>query len=130
MCGRDWSSDVCSSDLEDELANWYQGFIKDYPSGYLTDDEFERIYSNYFPYGDASKFAEYVFSKFDTNSDGEVDFREFICVVSVTSKGSLDAKLKWAFNIYDLDGDGFVTFEEMLEIFKVIFPFPSQYLTL
>ncbi|KAK4103774.1 EF-hand [Parathielavia hyrcaniae] len=111
-----------------ELQQWYRGFLKDCPSGMLTKSEFQKIYAQFFPFGDPSTFADYVFNVFDTDKSGTIDFKEFICALSVTSRGKMEDKLDWAFQLYDIDGDGKISYEEMLKIveaiYKMVCPFP------
>ena len=91
----------------------------------LTKEEFQKIYKQFFPFGDPSSFADYVFNVFDADKSGSIDFKEFICALSVTSRGKMEDKLDWAFQLYDIDGDGKISYEEMLAIVEAIYKMVS-----
>lgn len=87
----------------------------------LSKEEFQKIYRQFFPFGDPSSFADYVFNVFDSDKSGSIDFKEFICALSVTSRGKMEDKLDWAFQLYDIDGDGKISYDEMLQIVEAIY---------
>jgi serine/threonine-protein phosphatase 2B regulatory subunit len=62
-----------------------------------------------------------VIAIFDRDHDGEVDFREFIEGVSMFSvKGDKNSKLKFAFRIYDIDRDGYISNGELFQVLKMM----------
>lgn len=94
----------------------------------LTKEEFQKIYRQFFPFGDPSSFADYVFNVFDSDRSGSIDFKEFICALSVTSRGKMEDKLDWAFQLYDIDGDGKISYDEMLAIVEAIYKMVGTFL--
>lgn len=103
-----------------ELHQKYSEFLTFHPSGKMAESEFIEMYQSLFPKGDAEKFALLTFNSFDKNRDGGVDFKEFICALYITSRGQVQEKLDWAFNLYDIDRNGYISREECLEIISAI----------
>ena len=104
-------SDLCrmTEFSELEIKEYYKEFRKNCPSGQMSVREFKEMYSKFFPDGDASSFAEHTFRAFDKNGDGSIDFGELIVSMSAMKLGEMDEKLRWTFNMYDIDGNGFIT---------------------
>ncbi|KAL3278041.1 hypothetical protein HHI36_013382 [Cryptolaemus montrouzieri] len=46
---------------------------------------------------------------------------DFVHNLSILSRGSLDEKLRWAFTLYDINGDGCITREEMTDIVNAVY---------
>ena len=53
--------------------------------------------------------------------------QEFVIVLSVLSRGSLQERLQWAFSLYDINGDGLITREEMLDIVTAIYDMMGRF---
>lgn len=47
--------------------------------------------------------------------------QNFVQSLSILSRGSLDEKIRWAFNLYDINGDGCITREEMTDIVTAVY---------
>ncbi|PAA73150.1 hypothetical protein BOX15_Mlig017742g1 [Macrostomum lignano] len=104
-----------------QIKQWYRGFIRDCPSGQLSKKKFIEVYSGFFPDGNADEFCTHVFRTFDKDNSGKIDFKEFLLAINITSGGKPQEKLEWAFQMYDIDGNGRIEKAEMVEIIKAIY---------
>ncbi|XP_021915447.1 Kv channel-interacting protein 1-like [Zootermopsis nevadensis] len=82
---------------------------------------FKNIFSQFFPQGDASQYAHYVFNTIKHNQTGKISFEDFLGILSRVSRGSVQEKLQWIFGLYDLNGDGLITKSEMLDVVTSIY---------
>ncbi|CAH8821302.1 unnamed protein product [Trichobilharzia szidati] len=104
-----------------ELQIMYQGFKQECPAGTLNEDSFKDIYCKFFPQGDATVYAQLVFRSFDQEHNGTLTFEQYIQCLSCLMHGTQNDKLRWAFRLYDINGDGFVTKGEMLKVVNAIY---------
>lgn len=110
-----------------ELQSLYRGFKNECPSGLVDEATFKTIYSQFFPQGDATTYAHFLFNAFDMERNGSIRFEDFVIGLSVLLRGSVTDKLRWAFNLYDINKDGYITKEEMLAIMTSIYDMMGRY---
>ena len=102
-----YPAEICSHFDEDEIKRLRKRFKKldlDSSSA-LSVKEFTSM-----PELQENPLVQRVIDVFDTDGDGQVDFREFILGTSQFSvRGDEEQKLRFAFSIYDMDKDGYIS---------------------
>ncbi|XP_026743827.1 Kv channel-interacting protein 4-like isoform X2 [Trichoplusia ni] len=107
---------------EPELKRLYRGFKAECPTGVVKEETFKLIYAQFFPQGaNTAQYAHFVFNTLDQDRSGLLSFEEFVTGLSILSRGTLEEKLRWTFSLYDINGDGYITKEEMTEIVSAIY---------
>ncbi|XP_063978527.1 Kv channel-interacting protein 1 isoform X1 [Diachasmimorpha longicaudata] len=90
------------------------------PEGVVQEDSFKDIYAKFFPHGNSSLYAHYVFKAFDVNCNGAISFRDLLVTLSTLLRGSIYEKLRWTFKLYDINGDGCITRGELGEVVTAV----------
>ena len=57
------------------------------------------------------------FRVLDTDGNGSLDILEFVAGMGTLFKGSVAQQWKYAFDLFDADNDGFVTHQDLAEMF-------------
>lgn len=107
---------------QDEIKRIYRGFKAECPTGVVREDTFKMIYAQFFPQGaNCNQYAHYVFNTLDQDHSGLISFEDFVQNLSILSRGTMEEKLRWAFSLYDINGDGYITREEMTDIVSSVY---------
>uniref|UniRef100_A0A3Q2Z9B2 Kv channel interacting protein 3b, calsenilin n=1 Tax=Hippocampus comes TaxID=109280 RepID=A0A3Q2Z9B2_HIPCM len=110
-----------------ELQSLYRGFKNECPSGLVDEETFKTIYSQFFPQGGEFR-APFLFYNFeDIYELNKLFSQDFVLGLSVLLRGSVTEKLRWAFNLYDINKDGYITKEDMLAIMTSIYDMMGRY---
>jgi serine/threonine-protein phosphatase 2B regulatory subunit len=99
------------------LIKLYRSFrkIDEDKSGDLDIDEFLKI-----PELSQNPLVRRVVSIFDKNKDGTISFEEFVTGLSALYSNDEEAKIIFAFKVYDLDDDGYITNGELFKVLKMM----------
>ncbi|CAF1495734.1 unnamed protein product [Rotaria magnacalcarata] len=106
----------CTRFSKSEIRLLYRSFKEECPGGNVSEERLGEIYSQLFPQGNPIKYTHFLFSIFDRNHKGTFTFDDYILTLSVLCRGTLDEKLRWIFRLYDINGEGLLTRENVTKI--------------
>lgn len=89
--------------------------IDDNKDGVISLDELVKCLESLYPHEEAVKRAQGIFDEIDFNHDGTINFSEFLTVNMKKEKLTNEDVLVKAFKMFDLDGNGYITIDELKE---------------
>ena len=104
-------------------------------SGYISREAFYQAFKEISEGSETSEkdlkpVVDQLYSIFDTNQDGRCDFVEVSTGLTVLTAGSRDEKARSAFALFDYDGSGSISRDEMERyltcVFRVVYEIESQ----
>ncbi|KAH6641469.1 calcineurin B subunit [Chaetomium tenue] len=102
-------------DEVDRLRKRFMKLDKD-NSGTIEREEFLSL-----PQISSNPLATRMIAIFDEDGGGDVDFQEFVSGLSAfSSKGNKEQKLQFAFKVYDIDRDGYISNGELFIVLKMM----------
>ena len=104
-----------------DLANIKEEFekIDENKDGVISKEELYHCLCKIYPEKEAFEKTVEIFSEVDFNNDGTISFSEFSTVSVKKEKLLTQDMLRKAFDVFDLDGNGFITKEELEETMPV-----------
>ncbi|KAM0674233.1 Kv channel-interacting protein 4 [Gurleya vavrai] len=92
---------------------WDTEFTTQFPEGFVTLQDVEKIFKELFPFGACTNFTKLLFKTINICDTQKITFNELLITFSILTKGSKYEKLRWIFRFFDNDADGFVSKAEM-----------------
>ena len=94
----------------------YRNFKQVCPTGISNKETLKEVFKNIYPIGDSTKYAHLVFISIDANDTGEITFGDYMTFLSRMTNGSVEEKIGWIFQFYDVNGDGVISRDEMMKV--------------
>lgn len=106
------ASQITSYDELKYFKNCFQQIDKN-GDGKITREELIAEYSKQMPVEEAEKVSEEIILKLDKDEDGNIEYTEFLVSCMERQKQVSLSNLEAAFNVFDLDGNGTITVDEI-----------------
>jgi len=87
--------------------------------GMISRDKFINIMTK--EGGNDPGFAGAIFDSFDRDKSGTIDVKEYMALMGVTFGGTVESKLDASFNLFDENGDGSLSKEEIERMAAFVF---------
>jgi Ca2+-binding EF-hand superfamily protein len=87
----------------------------------------------YSGFGSSKEFCKDVFSAFDKNKNGYIEFDEFIYAIGLSFSLDIRDKIDLAFDVFDRNKDGVISrkeAEKILKVFQLVFLFKFKILSI
>ena len=102
--------------------------IDDNKDGMISREELVKCMETLYLHEEAVRKANEIFEEIDFNNDGSINFSEFLTVNMKKEKICNEDLLKKAFKLFDLDGNGYITIDELKETIPLEIQNNSQWI--
>ena len=103
-----------------DFIKFFFNFQRECPDGKLNKRKFSKTFKQvYSGFGSSKEFCKDVFSSFDKNKNGYIEFDEFIYAIGLSFSKDIRDKIDLAFDVFDRNKDGVISRKEAEKILKV-----------
>lgn len=104
-----------------QLRKLYRDFLAQYPSGEMNRTEYLQLLQKLYPGRNCQELCDILFKVCDVNENDMIDFKEFMTQSVMMVKGSYDEKVRLAFDLNDINGDGTISPEELHRVIAAVY---------
>ena len=105
-----------------DVEKMFETFLENNPNGKIRRENFSPELRSMYSPQNLEKLENLVFSTFDTNNDGCIDYKEFMVIFHLLRDGSPEEKSLRIFQLCDIFKDGTVSYAELCYLFSFIKP--------
>ncbi|KAL9652228.1 hypothetical protein ABK040_011888 [Willaertia magna] len=105
-----------------DIERYHKFWFELYPAGEVDKQGFVNFAKMALPEWNGESDVDYLFRAMDQDRSGTITFKEFLMFQSITAPSNNDIEpaelIELAFSMYDGDGDGYVTIDELRDSLK------------